>query len=226
MGKKVIVAVYEGVGGPETAVMGSDGFEAGATDAGSYVVAYCGKHSSRRYPHWSRIRWGTPLKEEKGKLYVKHERHWKPISDFTTASKDDILEYHEDLYGVRKLPSKWVFNDFGSSTCYVFKDHNKNRKLDGKERVHGEFFHTTPPNEAETALGDPVILTESHGCVHVKPVDITEMRKKGYFRSGNLVHVHKYSESAPTAPKGPGKSPYELHFYPGDRKIVVKGVKR
>lgn len=42
-----------------------------------------------------------------------------------------------------------------------------NRKLDPAlgEKIHGEFFHTTPGDEAATALKNAVKLEPSHGCI-------------------------------------------------------------
>lgn len=211
---------FSAVGGPAVSQMGGDGFEAGPTNKGQYTIAYCGKHSSQRYAEWSKIKWGTPLKEEKGKLYVFEKNKWTPIPH----TVQEVKEYHKSLYGIEKIPDKWVFNDFGHQTCYYFVDVNQNRRLDGKERIHGEFIHTTPPNEAEATRGLPVILTESHGCVHVKPSDIDSMQAKGYLKRGNLFIVHDYFEDAPLLKtKKKGTPPFELHFYPKSQKILVKG---
>lgn len=54
--KRVIVDIYDAVGGPEVSSLGPDGHEMGPTDSGKFVMAYCGKHSSTRYPDWSKIR--------------------------------------------------------------------------------------------------------------------------------------------------------------------------
>lgn len=221
---KVIVDFFDAVGGPISPKMGADGFEAGPTNSGQYVIARCGRHSSRRYQDWSKIRWGTPLKEEKGKLYVKVAGRWRRLSEYTAVGKNDIVDRHERLYGTRSLPSKWVFNDFGHMTCYYFKDGNHNKRRDRNERIQGEFIHTTPVNEAQTSMGTSVILTESHGCVHVKPRDIDIMIRKGYLRRRNLFIVHSYTQHIPKqmTSSSHGRPPYELHFYPLDKIILVK----
>jgi hypothetical protein len=228
MGAKVLVKTYDGVGGPATPKRNTDdGFEAGPTDPGQYIVAYCGKHSSQRYAAWSRIPWGSKLKDVKGELYVLYQGRWTLLRTVTTVTREEILDMHENLYGSRLIPSTWVFNDFGHMTCYYFKDVNQNGRKDTSERIHGEFIHTTPPDEANTALGNDVILVESHGCIHVKPVDIDEMRQKGYLKKGNKIVIHKYTESLPVhLPKAPAKEPYELHFYPGVKKILVEGLRK
>jgi hypothetical protein len=228
MARQVIVAKYDAVGGPEVAAIGGDGFTAGPTDAGRYRVAYCGKHSSRRYATWSKIKWGTEIKEEGGNVLVKHKGKWTALSNLTTVDKDDLVNYYEELYGKKELPKKWVFNDFGHMTCYFYKDRNKNRRLDADkgEKVHGEFFHTTPRTEAETDLGLPVLLDESHGCIHVKPNDIDKMIKSGHMKSGNSVVIHGYRERMPAGPvDAKGKAPFSLHFYQGEKTLLVYGRK-
>ncbi|MDL1984961.1 MAG: L,D-transpeptidase [Deltaproteobacteria bacterium] len=228
MKKRVIEKIYKAVGGPSVAKMGGDGYKAGPTDAGKYVIAYCGRHSSRLYADWSKIRWGSSIKEENGKIFVYHNNRWQHLSKLTTLGREDILDYHEELYGTRIIPKKWVFNDFGHQTCYFFKDLNKNRRLDKNkgEKIHSEFIHPTPNNEASSARGLPVILTESHGCIHVKPKDIDEMSKKGYLKAGNIIIIHKYNEIAPIQPIGQGNPPYQVHFYPNSQRLVIYGVKK
>lgn len=224
--EKVVVATYAGKGGPQKAEMGGDGFTAGPTDAGTYILAYCGKHSSSRYKAWSRIRWGSKIKERGGKLYVRHDGRWRRLSSLSSVSRDDIKTYHRDLYGTAKIPERWVFNDFGHMTCYFFKDRNGNRRLDGNERIHGEFFHTTPTAEAATAQGKPVNLAPSHGCIHIKPREVDEMIKRGFMKRGNTIVIHPYSEALPSIENDSGgTAPFEVHFYPGKDKILVLGRK-
>jgi hypothetical protein len=151
---------------------------------------------------------------------------WQRVSDLTGgATKKDVLDYYQDLYFIRRLPATWVFNDFGHLTCYMFKDRNGNNRLDptAGESIHGEFFHTTPPDEADTALRRPVNLQESHGCIHLKPLELDEMVRRGYMRKGVKVVVHQYSELFAKFPSGRGTGPYELHFFPKLRSLVVVG---
>jgi hypothetical protein len=223
---QVIVATYAGKGGPRAAVMGGDGFEAGPTDAGKYVLASVGKHSSSRYRDWSRIRWGSLLRERGGQLQVQHDGRWVRLGSLTPVTREQIMDYHQSLYGTAKIPERWVFNDFGHVTCYFFKDRNGNRQLDANEKIHGEFFHTTPPDEAATAQGLPVTLAPSHGCIHVKPVEIDEMIKKGYMKRGNTIEIHSYDEGLPALEKdAKGTKPFEVHFYPGRDTILILGSK-
>lgn len=82
MATKVLAAMYDGFGGPKNARMGDDGFEAGPTDPGEYRVAYCGRHSSRRYRGWSTFRWGSDVREEAGKVFVMHDGKWTDVADY------------------------------------------------------------------------------------------------------------------------------------------------
>ena len=226
--QEIITDEYDAVGGPPNSRLEEDGFQAGPTDVGEYVIAYCGRHSSDRYPNWSRIPWGARLKEERnGKLYVFYEGRWTLLNAITPVTRQQIVEYHYSLYGKSTVPSTWVFNDFGHMTCYYFKNVNKNHKRDKNEKIHGEFIHTTPLDEARSEQKRHLILTESHGCVHVKPVDIDDMIKKEYLKRGNLLVVHQYREKLPThLYRGKGRAPFEVHFYPGKKKIIIKGLKR
>lgn len=225
---KVVVASYDAMGGPEVAAMASDGYTAGPTDAGEYRILYCGQHSSRAYASWSKILWGSELKDDgAGNLLVKHQGKWQSLSKLTPVTRKEIAEYHEALYGTKKVPDKWVFNDFGHITCYFYKDKNRDGKFNkDSESIHAEFFHTTPVNEAQQAQGLPVILENSHGCIHVKPLDIDGMRKKGYLNKGNRVVIHGYAEKTVAfANDAKGRSPFEVHFYPGLNQIKIVGVR-
>jgi hypothetical protein len=219
------VATYSACGGPANTIVGGDGFEAGPTDSGEFVIAGCWKHSSSRYPMWSNIPWGSALRETSIGIEVRIQSAWEPLSRYSEATKSDIEAYHYDLYGTAIVPSQWKFNDFGHITCYIFKDKNRNKTFDrSSEKIHGEMFHTTPVNEAQTELGRTVELEESHGCIHVKPRDMDQMIEKGYLKKGNLVYIHPYSRTIPNrAIDTTGKQPFIVHFFPKDKKIMIVG---
>lgn len=227
MAKRVRVATFDAVGGPAKLQSASDGFFAGPTDAGVYRMSHCGRHSSPSYPDWSKIRWGSEIKEERGEIWVMHDKKWQPLKVLSpNLSKDILKQRNLELYGKYELPKNWLFNDFGHMTCYFFKDKNGNKKLDAKlgERIHTEYFHTTPDDEATAAAGMPVTLSQSHGCIHLKPKDIDDMIAKGYFKGGNKVVVHAYSKKIPSwADDTTASAPFELHFFPDARKVVVTG---
>jgi hypothetical protein len=223
---RAIVASFDAVGGPSKISKEPDGYWAGPTDAGNYRVSHCGKHSSPSYPDWSKIRWGSEIKEVGGELQVMHDGKWQALKVLSPrVTKQDIKQRNLDLYGKYEVPKSWVFNDFGHMTCYFFKDLNRNKRFDRKtETIHKEYFHTTPDDEASAEAGKPITLTKSHGCIHIKPKDIDAMIKAGYFAGGNRVVVHRYDEKLPAWTGDPGAgAPFEVHFFPGAHKVVVTG---
>jgi len=134
----------------------------------------------------------------------------------TGASPDAVESYYKQLYGIAKIPDKWVFNDFGHLTCYMFKDLNRNRRLDrATEAIHGEFFHTTPPDEAATSLHTAVKLDRSHGCIHLKPLELDEMVRRKFMRKGARVVVHRYDELSSDIPRVPAPRPMNFIFIRG-----------
>lgn len=227
MAKRVKVAMFDAVGGPSVLQKASDGYFAGPTDSGIYRMARCGRHSSPSYPDWSKIRWGSEIKEEGGEIKVMHDGKWQPLKKVSPRiTKEFLMQRNLDLYGKYELPKSWLFNDFGHVTCYFFRDKNGNRRLDKDlgEKIHTEYFHSTPDDEAATVAGKPVTLSQSHGCIHLKPNDIDEMIKKGYFDAGNMVVVHAYDEKvASWEYDAAGTAPFELHFFPGASKVMVTG---
>jgi hypothetical protein len=92
------------------------------------------------------------------------------------------------------IPDVWVLNDFGPMAINYFRDPNRNRKRDPGEKVMGEMIHTTPDNEGETDQGKPVRLDHSHGCIHVRPADLTRLLRRGAFTIGELLVVHGPNE--------------------------------
>ncbi len=224
---RVKVAEFSAVGGPAKLQHASDGFVAGPTDAGKYRIHSIRKHSSPSYPTWSKIKWGSEVKDIGGEIHVMHDGRFQLLSVLSPAlTRQSLLDRNLQLYNSYTLPTQWLFNDFGHITCYFYKDLNNNRKLDADEgeHIHREYFHTTPDNEAETARGLPVTLAPSHGCIHLKPNDIDTLIGKGYFKAGNRVVVHGYKvKAAKLTLDTKGKRPFEVHFYPGEEKLIVTG---
>lgn len=130
-------------------------------------------------------------------------KKWRPLSEVTSGTESEIRDYHQQLYGTHVIPKTWVFNDFGHRTCYFYRDRNRNGKRDPGERVHPEFFHTTPDDEADEAAGRDVTLSESHGCIHLKPVDIDELVKAGHMKRNTKVVIHRYDVKVPRFPRIP-----------------------
>lgn len=229
--EKVIVARYVAAGGPPYTGVDLNKNKFGPTDPGQYVIARCQQHVSEKlYKKWSGLAWGTKLRVRRNmgaeivEAYIRDQ--WRPINPkFTSATVEEIKIYNKQLYEKYEVPDKWVFNDFGHNTCYMFKDINKNFKLDGKDQEHDEFIHTTPDNEAQTAKQEKVIIDYSHGCIHVKPTDLDDMIAKNYLKKGNVMFVYSYTQKAPIDPVRRGTAPFELHFYPAAYEIQVYGVK-
>ena len=91
MSRRVKVATFDAVGGPSVLQKAGDGYFAGPTDAGIYRIARCGKHSSSSYPDWSRIRWGSEIKEEGGAIKVMVARHGDYWQISSTNSLEEIV---------------------------------------------------------------------------------------------------------------------------------------
>jgi hypothetical protein len=182
-------------GGP--ASMGSDPrMPEQPTTPGSYLI-----HSAKPYhtPTWtfSKIKWGTPLRDMPANSDVWYKLpggKWGSVKKDIGVSRMQLIRIYKDMYGWSRVPNKWVFNDFGPIAIRWFEDLNGNGKMDGKEKLSGQMFHTTPVNEAEQALGKPVNLTSSHGCIHIKPADRDALFSLGAFDSGTRFVVHEYDE--------------------------------
>lgn len=189
------VARYEAWGGP--ASMGNDSYmPEEPTWPGTYII-----HSTQSYatPTWpfSKIKWGTPLQD---KLQLNDVYYQLPSNKWGSVKKDigidrkKIIDMYFNYYGKMKVPSAWVFNDFGPIAIRWFKDINGNKILDKNETLSGQMFHTTPQNEAEHSLGKKVQLTPSHGCIHLNPRDRDTILSLGGFKPKTIFVVHKYNE--------------------------------
>jgi hypothetical protein len=225
----VTVAEYDADGGPASPCYDSNGNLKSPTESGEYVIVGTWKHVSKGQWAYSMIEWGSPLREQNGILEVFAGGTWQPLKKYVQNSKQELSAYYNSMYGKNELPKTWVFNDFGHITCFIAKDLDHDGIWDkNTEKIHHQFFHTTPPDEALTALNKSheIKLLPSHGCIHVKPKDIDEMIAKGYMKKGNMVYIHDYA----TKPLGPtglesGQTPYSLHFFPGIKKLFIKGQK-
>lgn len=192
---KVFVSKYEAWGGP--ASIGSDPRMAEEpTWPGTYVI-----HGTQTYttPTWalSKIKWGTPLMD-KPKIndvyYQLPSKKWGSVKKDIGADRKYIIQLYFSYYGKMKVPSTWVFNDFGPISIRWFKDHNGNKVLDKNEVLSGQMFHTTPENEAEASQGKTVHLVHSHGCIHLNPKDRDVIMSLGGFKPKTTFVVHRYDE--------------------------------
>jgi hypothetical protein len=164
---------------------------------GAYVIDKAYPYST---PTWlySRIKWGTPLKDMPGKNDVWYQLKsgmWASVSKDLGVSRAGLINDYFKLYGKKKVPDTWVFNDFGPLAIRWFKDANNNRKLDANERLSGQMFHTTPIDEAMHSMGLTVNLTASHGCIHLKPADRDKLMSLGALKPGTRFIVHAYHET-------------------------------
>ncbi len=85
------------------------------------------------------------------------------------------------------LISSWNKNDFGNWSW--------NLKRGGHRSAY--YIHTTPDDEAATAAGRAFDLDQSHGCVHVRPLDRDEMIDSGALKAGFEVEVEAYGLVGP-----------------------------
>jgi hypothetical protein len=83
--------------------------------------------------------------------------------------------------------SVWLLNDFG--------------RWGWNLRRHGHrspyFIHTTPEDEAATAAGRAVFLANSHGCVHLIPLERDRMMAQRFLKEGTEFEVRRYGEIGP-----------------------------
>lgn len=99
------------------------------------------------------------------------------------------------------VPDVWIFNDFGPMAVRYYRDTNHDRRLSKGEALSGEMIHTTPINETEAALGKPVVLAPSHGCIHVSPASRDRLALAGAFARGNDLVIYEYSAAVPASLK-------------------------
>lgn len=194
----------EAWGGPSKKVSIKNSMDIEPTPAGKYVIGPIMKYHT---PTWgySKIRWGTAIKdselekslpdiEKKDVWYKLSNGKWASVLKDTGLTRKDLIERNMELYGIRKLPKVWVFNDFGPIAIRYFVDLNNNKVRDKNEKFEGTMFHTTPENEAETATGKKLSLLPSHGCIHLIPADRTKLISIGAFKEGTDLVIHPYTE--------------------------------
>lgn len=227
----VVVAQYLGQGGPPTSSVDKRQNKIDPTPTGEFIVARIQQHlSGGKYP-LSMIPWGTEFRLNNmiPEVYLKGK--WVPTESIhpDLTLREIVLAFgfiYSNLTTPRpnKLPNKWIYNDFGPKTVYMYKDTNHNGKFDpGAETIMQEMFHTTPDNEMQVLYKETVVLDDSHGCIHVHPKHMRTMIAKKYFKVGGTVFIHSYKEDVPKgftiSPNA--KPPYIVHFYPKSRKILV-----
>lgn len=81
----------------------------------------------------------------------------------------------------------WQQNDFGRWGW--------NLRRGGAQTAY--YVRTTPPDENATAQGKAVFLTNSHGCIHLKPNDRDELDRLGYLKERVELEVRTCVEMGP-----------------------------
>lgn len=108
---------------------------------------------------------------------------------------DDIASINTQsrqfFYAGGVLAPTYVKSDFGKWAWNL-----QTQSAHGLSRT-GMFVHTTPSDEASTAAGLPFQLTDSHGCIHIRPVDRDRMMLAGYLQKGVNFVVKKYGLKGP-----------------------------
>ena len=208
---------------------------AGRTTKGVYQLDHAGKHVSSSWP-LSKIPWGVPIKvndRDKTDVLYEHPRgHWRSVRKrLGVSGAVDVVQrlfwIYERLtrFCSDKLPTTWVFNDFGHRTWYMVKYRRRTAVAAESRRIHPEFIHSSQINEIQTQRGEAVELAYSHGCIHLKPRDIDEMQRRGYLRAGNIFVVHAYDEKPMVreAERGALYKHYQVHFFPKVELLYVYG---
>jgi len=187
---------FEAYGGPDHRIESPTMAEIPTTE-GTYIIHHVEAYSTPSWG-WSRIKWGTPLKDmwpkERDVWYQLPNGKWGSLYKDFKFTRADVINRYDSLYFKAEVPKTWVFNDFGPVAVRFFKDLNGNKILDSKESLSGQMIHTTPDNEAAVANGDIVRLAQSHGCIHIKPQDRDILRGMGLFKNGTAFIVHSYKE--------------------------------
>lgn len=195
--KRSVVGRFEAWGGPASIVLHPAAMREEPTWPGRYVIE---KAEAYRTPTWgwARIKWGTRLKDiETDVLYQLPSGAWGSVLKDFGITPLDIKKRNDELYGSKTVPMTWIFNEFGPVAIRWFKDLNGNKILDGKERLSGQMFHTTPYDEMRHAKKKPVRLVASHGCIHLKPAERDRLFAIGAFKPKTDFIIHAYNEKFP-----------------------------
>lgn len=148
-----VVLRSEAWGGPSARVQDAT-MDATPTTPGRYLIYREEAYITRTWP-WSSIRWGTKLQDKLSDVwYQLNVNTWASLQKDKGISRQDVIDQNFRLYGQKRVPDSWVFNDFGPIAIRYFVDRNGNGRFDqGKETLMGEMFHTTPDNEAQSRRG-------------------------------------------------------------------------
>jgi hypothetical protein len=191
----------------EQPLVPGDPFTAVPTKPGRYVIWKIAPYVTRTWA-FSRIQWGVPLKPDPlnpdDVLYETTGNHWASVLKKTGINRAGVEGRHYELYGTYRVPDTWIFNDFGRVAIRYFRDKNHNGQLDADEHLEGEMFHSTPENERDTVLNpSKIYMEESHGCIHLRPVQRDKMIQAGILARGRILIIHKYADQFVRKPGDP-----------------------
>jgi hypothetical protein len=198
---------YEIAGGPPpgNAQPGPGGHRADFTPPGKYLLDRAEHHTTANWPS-SVVPWGAPIRETDGIVEYQVGDHWNQAdgpngtvtrslllwcrnSNIPISAEEASKEAHRMFYKNHQRVSTWLYNDFGKWSW--------NLRRGGRRTAY--FIHTTPESELATAEKRRYELDQSHGCIHVRPVDRDEMQSRGYLSAGIEVDVMNYGVIGPTA---------------------------
>ncbi len=205
---------YEAVGGypPKMGKKDEGGHYAGATPSGFFTLGPAQHHTTLSWP-MSVIPWGAKLRVGTDKELEFFDGTWKkatgPHGEWTKAQsqwnqRDEhssrVTEEQKEAFrsvvfnerGELRF-TEWIFNDFGKWSWNLMRG--------GKRTPY--YIHTTPGDEqfrAGLKAYFPLLLLQSHGCVHLDPKDRDEMMAKGYLKAGTQVHIMPYWQKGPPKP--------------------------
>ncbi|MCG5051847.1 MAG: hypothetical protein KA712_02710 [Myxococcales bacterium] len=197
---RTILYRTEAYGGPSKVLKDQDGGpDFTPTPAGRYLLLKPEPYTTHSWAG-SEIAWGTPIKPSptnpRDVHYLVRRKEgrevWGSLLKDFGFDRDKVETMYDALYGIKKLPTTWVFNAFGPIAFRFFQDTNRNGRLDGAEQKSGAMFHTTAENEAETAQGKVPEMTNSHGCIHLRPRDRDHLMSIGGLKKGVVFVVHPY----------------------------------
>jgi hypothetical protein len=189
---------FEVAGGPRTPVRDGGGHTATRTPPGHYVLDRAEHHTTSGWPN-SVVPWGARIREVDEVVQFQVGDRWIDASgSLGKVTEAYLLWYHRSnrrittaiasryarqmFYKDGVLMSQWLLNDFGQSSW--------NLKKNGARTAF--FIHTTPEDEAMGSR--PFELTQSHGCLHIRPSDRDTMVNKGYLAKGVAVIVKRYED--------------------------------
>ena len=122
------------------------------------------------------------------KAYLNFKLKSKEKMTQVQAEKD-IRGWLIDPVSKKLTMSSWELNDFGQWGW--------NLRLNGAHTPY--YLHTTPVDEASVKKDKSVFvaLTNSHGCIHISPVDRDDFMSKHYLDEGADFEVRPYTETGP-----------------------------